>query len=322
MMMQTHFDPRPGSNHLTLAFMFLLLAAVSIYQYLPKPVALTSLLLPSGLMMINFIIAMIRKKVMINKPALLVFHLALFVLVIELVIGQLTYLKGTVEVGVMQDFSGQLENVEAGPWHPYTLDAARFTNLGFEINYHEGIQRDNTINHVRVELDDGATVIQEIGDHIPLTIGHYRFYTSHNKGYAPVFTWYPADGSPPRRGSVHLPAYPVHEYEQARAWRPPGSQLDLWTMLVIDEELMPEDRKFSFRLPYNHHIVIRLNDERHVLKPGDRLQLADGVLAYDSLSSWMGYKVDYDWTRPWLLATCLLALFALSLHYLQAILKA
>ena len=51
------------------------------------------------------------------------------------------------------------------------------------------------------------------------------------------------------------------------------------------------------------------------------LRLADGTLRYDSLGSWMGYKVDYDRTRPWLLATCLLALCALSLHYLQVILK-
>jgi len=49
----------------------------------------------------------------------------------------------------------------------------------------------------------------------------------------------------------------------------------------------------------------------------ESVTLAAGVLRYDSLTGWMGYSVDYDWVRPWLLAACLMALLSLSLHYLS-----
>jgi len=40
------------------------------------------------------------------------------------------------------------------------------------------------------------------------------------------------------------------------------------------------------------------------------------LLLYRELSTWMGYRVDYDWTRPWLLATALIGLGALFWHYI------
>lgn len=309
-----------ASNQLTLALLFTLFVSVSLYQYLGPSTSLAAVLTPTLLLMLNFVAAMIKKGLFSRKPALLIFHMSLFVLVVEIVMGQLTYLKGTVEVGTMQDFSGILENVEAGPWHDFRLDRERFTNLGFTINYREGIQRDNTINRIRIGPDDGNARIIEIGDHVPLVLGHYRLYTSHNKGYAPIFSWIPDDGSPPQRGSVHLPAYPVHEYKQAREWTLPGTQQTIWTMLVLEEDVLPEDRAFSFQIPQKHHVVVRIEDKRFELNSGDEIKLGKGILRYDSLSSWMGYSVDYDWTRPWLLATCVIAMLSLSLHYLIAFL--
>ena len=309
-----------GSNKLTLALLLLLIPATTLYQYVPKATGMTVLMIPSTALMINFVAAIIRRKILVNKPLLLLFHVSLFVLMIELVIGQLTYLKANTEVGTGETFTGRLNNVQAGPWHRHGLTEGMFTNLGFTIKYHAGIQRDATINRIRLHDGSEEGRIIEIGDHVPLVLGHYRFYTSHNKGYAPVFTWQPKTGSP-QVGSVHLPAYPLHEYEQAREWRLPGSGLKIWTMLVIEEELVPEDREFSFRTQYKHHLVLRIDDQRHVLKLGDELQLDNGVLRYETLSSWMGYTVDYDWTRPWLLATCLIALLSIGLHYLLRVFR-
>lgn len=300
------------SNRLTIVLIVLLFVAVIVTQQVSGNTSLIILLIPSLLLLLNFVAVLIGRNAFAAKPALLVFHLALVALVILAFWGQLTYLKGTLELGTLESFTGQLENQQRGPWHNYTLGDERFTNLGFSINYHKGLQRDATLNQIKMATGQ----IIEIGDHLPLVFGHYRLYTTHNKGYAPLFIWTPDDGGEPQLGSVHLPAYPAHEYEQAREWTLPGTQQKIWTMLVIDEEVMPKDRDFDFKIPLKNHVVIRVADRRHTLEVGDELRLESGVLRYSSLSSWMGYKVDYDWTRSWILITCLIALLALTVHYL------
>jgi cytochrome c biogenesis protein len=308
-----------SSARLTQAFLILLFIAVVLYQYLPGDLRLAVLLIPTVLLMINFIALLLVRGAFANQTALLVFHFSLFFLVILAMLGQLTYLKGTLELGSMEEFDGRLENVQAGIWHDYQLGSEKFTNLGFDINYRKGIKRNNTLNRIRLGDDPANAPIIEIGDQVPLALGHYRFYTTHNKGYSPLFRWFPADGSPSQLGSVHLPAYPIHRYKQAREWSLPGSQQKIWTMLVIEEDVLPENRAFNFRIPYQHHLVIRIGDQRTELRPGDEISLEAGVLRYETLSSWMGYKVDYDWTRPWLLATCLIGMISLAFHYITRI---
>ena len=301
-----------ASNRLTIILIVLLFVAVIVNQQFSGNTRLIILLIPSLLLLLNFGAVLIRRHAFATKPALLVFHLALMALVVLAFWGQLTYLKGTLELGTLESFNGQLENVQKGPWHNYTLGDEIFTNLGFSINYHKGMKRDATLN--QIQLNDGQMV--EIGDHVPLVFGHYRLYTTHNKGYAPLFLWTPNDGGEPQLGSVHLPAYPTHEYEQAREWMLPNTQQKIWTMLVIDEEVMPTDRDFDFKIPLKNHVVVRLGNRRYTLEAGDELRLESGVLRYTSLSSWMGYKVDYDWTRSWILITCFIALIALTVNYL------
>jgi len=246
----------------------------------------------------------------------MVFHFALITLVVLLFFGQMVYFRGTLELSENEEFFGQLENVEQGPWHRYGLERVRFTNLGFRIRYHAGIKRANTVNRIGLTIGKAQQKLMEIGDHVPLVIGHYRFYTSHNKGYAPVFEWRPSGSAEVVTGSIHLPAYPVHEYRQALEWKIPGSDQSLWTMLNIEEDVLPADRAFDFQVPQQHKLVVRYQDQRHELMPGDELTLPQGVLLYRELSTWMGYKVDYDWTRPWLLATVLIGLGALFWHYI------
>ncbi|HEY5738915.1 MAG TPA: hypothetical protein VIW27_04280, partial [Gammaproteobacteria bacterium] len=202
-----------------------------------------------------------------------------------------------------------------GPWHRYGLADAEFSNLGFRINYRTGVKRDRTVNRIALNSADDGQQVVEIGDHVPLVIGHYRFYTSHNKGYAPVFEWLAAGSETPVIGSIHLPAYPINEYRQALEWQVPGSDLQLWTLLRIDENVLPEDRPFEFTVPEAHRIVVRVGEQRFEMAPGERIELDGGVLGYRGLSSWMGYKIDYDWTRPWLLATAIIAILSLFAHY-------
>ena len=305
-----------ASNQATLSLLLVLACCTIFYYQVLFEGRIWLIVVPTCLLILNFLLALFTRRILKNNWLLMSFHFALIALVILIFLGQMTYFKATLELAENEAFAGQLENVRKGSWHRYGLDRAKFTNLGFQIRYHEGIKRDNTLNQIQMTLPDNRQQHIEIGDHVPLVIGHYRFYTTHNKGYAPVFEWRPAGAEEAIIGSIHLPAYPVHEYNQALEWNIPSSQQKLWTMLQIIDDVLPEDRDFDFQIPQRHHLVVRIMNQRHELKPGDELMLPNGVLKYRKLTTWMGYKIDYDWTRPWLLATSIIGLSALFCHFI------
>lgn len=302
-----------GSLKLAAAILVLFAAGV-IATYVTGAGSSAWLALPLALFAFNLGCAVLANAVFRAQTALLVFHLALIAIVLLAAAGRMTYLKGQLELSTGEDFSGALSQFEAGPWHAPALDRARFVSRGFTINYHPGIKRDRTENVV--EWTDGAGRRQRavIGDNQPLLLAGYRFYTSPNKGFAPVFSWRPAGGAA-QRGTIHLPSYPMNEYRQALEWTVPGTGLKLWTLLSFDEVLLDPARPSQFRLPDAHTLVVRVGEARHELKPGDRLPLPAGMLEYEGLTTWMGYTVFYDWTLPWLLASCLLAVASLGWHF-------
>lgn len=266
---------------------------------------------------INLGAAIMTNPVFRLQTALLTFHLALLALVVLAAVGRLTYLKGQLELAEGETFTGQLATSQSGPWHRMQLERAQFVNDGFKIRYAAGVRRAETRNSVHWLDDAGVEQRAVIGDNEPLVRSGYRFYTSFNKGFAFVFVWHPADGSVLWRGAVHLPSYPIHEYGQALDWTLPGTQVKLWTMLDFDEVLLDPEQDSQFRLPARHKLVVRIGNGRHELEPGDRLKLPQGVLVYERLSSWMGYTVFYDWTLPWMLAACVLAVASLAWHFWQ-----
>ena len=302
-----------GSLRLAAAILVLFGACV-MATYVTGAGSSAWLALPFALFAVNLGCAVLTNAVFRAQTALLVFHLALIVIVLLAAAGRMTYLKGQLELSTGENFSGTLTQAEAGPWHAPALDRARFVSHGFTINYHPGIKRDRTENAVEWTDDAGRRQRAVIGDNQPLVLAGYRFYTSPNKGFAPVFSWYPAGGAA-QRGTIHLPSYPMNEYRQALEWTVPGTDLKLWTLLSFDEVLLDPARPSRFRLPDAHVLVVRVGDARHELKPGDRLVLPPGVLEYEGLTTWMGYTVFYDWTLPWLLAACLLAVASLGWHF-------
>ena len=305
---------RLASLKLTLVLLIALGAGVLAYD---PDVAATVWLLVAPLFLgaVNLGAAILVNPVFRRQTALFTFHLALLAIVLLVAMGRLTYLKGELELAEGEAFSGELSRSESGPWHRSRLERAQFVNDGFSIRYEKGVRRAETRNRVRWQDDAAGEQQAVIGDNEPLVRQGYRFYTSFNKGFAPVFTWYPADGSAPRRGTVHLPAYPIHEYRQALDWTLPGTQVALWTMLQFDEVLLDPQQVSQFRLPEKHTLVIRSGDARHELTPGASLTLAQGVLVYERLSTWMGYTVFYDWTLPWLFVACVLAVASLARHF-------
>ena len=312
--------PAPGASlrllaSLRLTLVLVALLAAGVLAYYAGAVAGTwTLAVPLALLALNLAAAVASNAAFRRQTALLVFHLALLAVVLLAAAGRLTYLKGRLELSTGETFAGELSQSERGPWHVSRLRDAAFANEGFTIGYSPGVRRDETRNAVAWTDAAGAPQRAVIGDQQPLVLAGYRFYTSPNKGFAPVFVWQPKGGAP-RLGTIHLPAYPVHEYRQALDWTLPGSDLRVWTMLEFDEVLLDPAKPSQFRLPGRHTLVVRIGEDRRELAPGDRIELAEGALVYSGLTTWMGYTVFYDWTLPWLLAACLLAAASLAWHF-------
>lgn len=244
---------------------------------------------------------------------LLVFHLALGALVLLAAAGRLSYLNGRAEVTEGAAL-GELQQVEAGPLHAGRRERLNFVNEGFEIDYAAGPLLDRIVNQVRWRDEQGLERRAALEINVPLILAGYRIYPSSDKGFAPLLAWTPARGTP-LLAALHLPSYPANAASQARTWRPSGASADLWIMLKIDEVLIAPDRPSRFRLPARPTLVVRREGGRWELQPGERLALPDGVLEYRALRTWMGYKVSYDWTIPWLLAACSVAIVSMGWHF-------
>lgn len=290
-----------------------LLGFASVAVYKLDQGATSWLAVPLSLLAANLIAAVATNGVFRRQLPLLVFHLALIALVLLAAAGRLSYLKGNAELTEGAAFDG-LQSVDAGPLHWGRLDQLQFVNDGFEISYMAGPVLDRNLNRLRWQDAAGREQVAAVEDNQPLILMGYRIYPTSNKGFAPLFVWQPHGGSPVL-GAVHLPSFPANATSQAQTWRPEGSQADIWVMLNVEENLIPSDRSSRFRLPDDHTLVLRHREVRYQVKPGQKLELPDGTLEYQELRTWMGYRVFYDWTIPWMLAACAVAVLSMAWHF-------
>ena len=300
-----------GSLRTTLALLALLFGVVLAYPG-RWPLAAVFAALAA-----NLVAALARHPLLRRQGALLVFHLALLALVVLVGVGRLASLDGRFELTQGVPFDGRLLDRAAGPLYLERLERLAFHHEGFEIDYAAGRRRGATRNTV-VWNDEGGTPRRAVvGDHRPLVIDGHRFYTTSNKGFAPVLRWEPERGEPVL-GSVHLPSFPVHELRQSREWSLPDGRA-VWIQLAIDEALIDPAAATRFALPERHRLVVRWDDagreSRAELAPGEAVALPGGTLSYAELSTWMGYRVSHDPTLPWLLAASVLAALSLAAHY-------
>lgn len=303
-----------ASLRLTLVTLVLLLGAVVyVYDHEGEADATLPLVIPLSILSINLLAAIVTNKAFRRQLPLLVFHLALVAIIALVAIGRLTYLRATTEV-VSGGRHLAMERIEAGPWHGGAKDALSFENLGFSIEYKPGLRRDATLNRVRWRDESGIPHTAEIGDQVPLVIRGYRFYTSSNKGFAALFRWEPLQGGA-ELGSVNFPGYPLHRDDQTTAWRLGADELRV--RLNIRGQLIDPEAAGSFRLPAEHDVTLETPWRVATLKPGESVLIPAGRLVYVGLTTWMGYNVFYDWTMPWLLAACALAVLALGWHFWQ-----
>ena len=271
------------------------------------------LVVPLVFLAINLGVAITTNPRIYRRRGLLVFHIGLLSVVILAAIGRLTFFEAHLELldGAAFD-QEELFDVRSGQWHRSTLDQVHFVQNGFAVEYFAGLRRGRTYSTVMLS-GEGKTEPRVVGDDRPLLVDGYRFYTTYNKGFAPVLTWIPAQGEPVT-GAVHMPSYPLFAHKQDQTWTPPGAAtLQLW--LRLNTGL---DEKNPWMLDTRHvqgMLVVESTAGRIELKPGQVAELPGGQLRFERLVAWLGYKVFYDPTLVPLFIASILAVLGLSAHF-------
>lgn len=296
------------------AFLLLLLTAGVTAAYVGAADPTWVVAVPLALIAVNLGAALLVHPSFHRQPALLGFHLALMAGIVLIAVGRMTHFVGHVEMTQGLDFdASQVVTDSAGPWHPSRLGRVHFINEGYRIAYLPGVRREATRSSVSWRDEDGAWRRAEIGDLEPLVIQGYRFYTTtSNFGFAPTFGWR-TPGGETQVGSIHLPAYPRLEFDQALTWTPPGTSLSLRTKLRVNETILDPEKVSELRPPTNYTLLVGEGEGRRELKAGESMRLPEGELTYLGLRTWMGYTIYYDPTLPWLLAAGVVGVLSLAL---------
>jgi hypothetical protein len=291
---------RLASLKFTLVGMILLGAGAIASYGNPVDVSVWVLIVPLALLAVNLAAAIITNPRINRQPGLLLFHVCLLSTVILAGVGRLTHFDAHLEIAENQAFSQDLLlEVSRGPWHMGRLDKVQFIQGRYTVDYAPGLKRGLTHSEVFLPGSEGVAVPRDVGDDRPLVLERYRFYTTHNKGFAPILTWLPTQGEP-ITGRINMPSYPLFDYKQDNEWTPPGTQekikfwLQLQTGLTLDKDWVLDGRNSTGTL------VVSTGDKRVELQAGEEVQLAQGRLRYENLTTWMGYRVFYDPTIQWL----------------------
>lgn len=310
-----------ASPHAAVAF-FATAAAGALLTAEGWAAATPAMLAPLLLLVSSLIAAILRKPRFRRDLPLLVFHLALIALVALFGIARLTYFDGATILSAGTTYTGDLVKNDRGPLHGDGPERLRFANEGFNEHFPERGRYHVTYNRVRWWTSDGASGVAEIGDDRPLILEGYRIYATTRRGFAPLFEWRPRDGTA-EYGTVQLPDSGNEDIGPAVSWHLPGGP-EAWVML---DARPPENGAPGSMRPglgehtLPHALVLRIGNDRHVLSPGDTLTLPAGDLRYLTLDSWMGYRIVYDRTEPWLIATVATGISALLWFYLRRLLR-
>ena len=303
-----------SSLRLTLVGMILLAIGAGLSYGNPMNMPVWVLVVPMALLALNLLSAIISNPRIHRRPGLLVFHLGLLGVVILSAVGFLTRFEAHIELLQGTAFSKNgIFDQRKGPWHMGDLNGVRFVQGPYTVDYAAHMMRGHTRSQVEVPDSHGGWETKVIGDDRPLVINGYRFYTSFNKGFAPILTWVPDQGQAVT-GSVHMPSYPLFEYKQDNSWTPPGGpQIKFWLRLktgMTDKEAWVLDGSKTKGV-----LVVNTPSERKELQPGDSVKIPGGTLRYEHLSTWMGYKIFYDPTLHWLFASSIIGVMGLFSHF-------
>lgn len=305
-----------ASTRFTLVGMLLLAIGAAFSYGNPDSTPVWVLVVPMAVLAMNLLAAIATNPRINRRGGLLTFHLGLLAVIVLAGIGRLTHMDAHLEIVEGDVFApAELYDIRQGPLHGGALKAVSFRQGAYEVDYTAGMARGKTRSHVEVADGRGGWDARVIGDDIPLVIEGYRFYTTYNKGLAPVLTWTPHGGAP-TTGTVHMPSYPLFENKQTVNWAPPGGrELKLW--LRVNSGLKYDAAWTLASRAVNGLLVVMDGSRRWELAPGDEIQLQDGRLRYERMVGWVGYKLFYDPTLRWLFIASVVGVLGLSLHFWQ-----
>jgi len=295
-----------ASLKITLIGLFLLaVGIVFILQQWQNP---TIAILPGFIvLLINLGIAILVKEKIRNNSPLLFFHLSLLCLMLLILSSRLTYLKGWVELDEGEVFSSLTGILHSGPMHPDDFSQVAFKQLHFTTRIEEGTRKE-TQSVIGLPISRKEFLLS---DQTPLTLANYQFTLSSHIGYSILLSWQGEHGF--QLGSIKLPPY-QRDRMLAREWILPGTELKVWIMLDMDNS---RSMAGDFALPEDYQLVLRYEQQRYQIKPGESHCLAQGCLTFRGLKRWIGYDVFYDWAIPWLIVTCLSAILSLGVFLWQ-----
>ena len=305
---------KSGSPKLAFLGMGMLAIGAMLSYDNPMSTPIWALVLPMAFLAVNLLCAILTYPRINRRGGLLTFHVGLLALVVLAAIGRLTFFEAHVELRDGQVFTAdEVIDVKQGPWHKNGLTNVSFMQGSYTVDYFSNLRRGPTRSYLLVK--EGDEWQQHIaGDDTPLVVDGYRFYTSYNKGFAPVLTWMSNSGEA-ETGAIHMPSYPLYEYKQDKEWvTPGGDKLRLWlsleTGLSHDKEWILDTRRSSGQL-----VVTTENGQRYEIAPGDEISLPSGQLRFEELSTWMGYKIFYDPTLHGMFFFSILSVLGLFAHF-------
>lgn len=299
---------RLASNRLTIAGFVLLAAGVIAAGEVPQ-YASGAIAAPLALLAANLAAAIVLRP-SLRRGGLGLFHAMLLALLLLAGWGRLTHFDARVEVteGSVLD-AAQVQVQGQGPWHGTRWRTIAFRQGAWEVDYAPGVRRGDTRSQAWLSGEHAPRVV---GDDTPLVLDGYRFYTTHNKGFAPVLTWQP-EGGDAIQGALHMPSYPLFDYQQENRWTAPdGRQLRFW--LRIEQPLAASAAWTLSPRGTAALLVMEVDGQRRELRPGEAAALPGAVLRYERLAGWMGYKIFYDPTLLPMLAVSLIGVLGLGWH--------
>lgn len=308
---------RLASPYLSAAFFLLMAPAALIIGPGGQPASLW-LLLPFLLLLVNLLAAILVNRRFRADLPLLIFHVSLLAVVFLFVIARLTYLDAATTLTSGTEFDGRMTKQEMGAFHPREkLAGLRFANEGLRARYSDDGTYRGTYNQVSWLSPQGKIQYAEIGDDRPLLLNDYRIYATVHRGLAPLFRWQRKD-RPPEVGNIQLADHRAGEIPPSISWVLPGGP-EAWVQLTVANVPRPQGR-YQVDLgagEIEHHLVLRIGNDRRELKIGDTVVLPEGELTYLRLNSWMSYRIVYDPATAWIMATVLVAAASLIAFYLR-----
>jgi len=266
---------------------------------------------PLSLLALNLLAAIVFNPRIRQNSGLLMFHICLLMIAVLTLLSELTSMKGRIEITQGTAFeAGSVTVTEQGAWHPLDrLQRVGFVQGDIAVDYVAGLRRGATRSQL-LQANNGTAVV---GDNLAFSSQGYRFYTTSNKGFAAIINWYSKEGQI-ARGAIHFPSYPLYDWKQHNQWQAPsGERLDFRLMIQTP---LDTERDWTLRNTENGTMELTLPDKTvRTLKPGEYIELGDGLLEFEAVRMWMGYKIFFDPFLAWFFAAALVGVAGIAWHY-------